>query len=246
MSKIFEALQHAHAERIGVIKGSEARHSVFPPAPKFAVVSDIPSFGLEAEMLMLRQNIASFLPDPEKNIIQFVGARERAGTSTLAREFCRVSAEKSGASILLVEANLGQYEQHQKFGVEPKSRLDQLLHSGKNLDQMVSRIGKSNLFLACLAAEPAPNSSKGRDLWAEVRKEFDLIVIDSSSVSSSVDGLALCSCVDGVVLVIEAEKTRSPVAKSAKDSILQSGGNLLGIVFNKRRYYIPEFIYKFL
>ena len=198
-------------------------------------------------MLVLRQNIASFLYDPDENIIQFMGACEGAGTSTLAREFSRVSADQSGQSVLLVEANLTQYEQHQKFGVEPKSSLDQLLHSDKTLDQMVSRIGKSNLFLACLVANPTLNSaSKASDLWVRLRKEFDLIVIDSPAVSTTVDGLALCSCVDGVVLVIEAEKTRSPVASSARDWILQSGGNLLGIVFNKRRYYIPEFIYKLL
>ena len=247
MSKIFEALQHAHAERIGVSKRSEARHAVMLPTRKLEVVSDIPSFGLEAEMLMLRQNIASFLYGPDENIIQFMGACEGAGTSTLAREFSRVSADQSGASVLLVEANLARYEQHQKFGLEPKSSLDQVLHSDKTLDQTVSRIGKSNLFLACLVAKPTQNSaSKARDLWVRLRKEFDLIVIDSPAVSTTVDGLALCSCVSGVVLVVEAEKTRSPVACNAKNCIIQSGGNLLGVVFNKRRYYIPEFIYKLL
>jgi len=29
-----------------------------------------------------------------------------------------------------------------------------------------------------------------------------------------------------------------------KKQILLNGGNILGVVFNKRRYYIPEFVYK--
>jgi Mrp family chromosome partitioning ATPase len=49
--------------------------------------------------------------------------------------------------------------------------------------------------------------------------------------------------VDGVVLVVEAEKTRWPVAETVRDKIKNSGGNILGIVLNKRRYYIPDWIY---
>jgi Mrp family chromosome partitioning ATPase len=50
--------------------------------------------------------------------------------------------------------------------------------------------------------------------------------------------------VDGVVLVLEAEKTRKPVAENLKNRILQNGGNILGMVFNNRRYHIPESVYK--
>jgi len=34
------------------------------------------------------------------------------------------------------------------------------------------------------------------------------------------------------------------VAENLKTKILNSGGNILGLVFNKRRYYIPGFLYK--
>ena len=48
---------------------------------------------------------------------------------------------------------------------------------------------------------------------------------------------------DGVVLVLEAEKTRWQVADKARESIENHGGKVLGVVLNKRRYYIPDFIY---
>ena len=57
-------------------------------------------------------------------------------------------------------------------------------------------------------------------------------------------GLAVSSQVDGVILVVEAERTRWPVAASVKESIERGGGRLLGVVFNKRRHYIPAFIYR--
>jgi Mrp family chromosome partitioning ATPase len=77
-----------------------------------------------------------------------------------------------------------------------------------------------------------------------LRQRFDLILIDSPPATTSSDGLAISSKVDGIVLVVEAEKTRWPVTENVKERITKSGGNILGIVLNKRKYYIPEFIYK--
>ena len=54
----------------------------------------------------------------------------------------------------------------------------------------------------------------------------------------------MVSMVDGVVLVVEAEKTRWPVALNVKEKTEQGGGRVLGVVFNKRKYYIPEWLYR--
>jgi Mrp family chromosome partitioning ATPase len=50
--------------------------------------------------------------------------------------------------------------------------------------------------------------------------------------------------VDGVLLVLEAGKTRRHVAIRAKKELEEAGGKLLGVVLNKRRYHIPERVYK--
>jgi len=79
-----------------------------------------------------------------------------------------------------------------------------------------------------------------------LKKEFDLVLIDSSPLTLSPDGLAIASKVDGVILVVEAEKTRWQTVKKVRDNIAIVGGNILGVALNKRRYYIPQFIYKYL
>ncbi|MGA7878754.1 MAG: hypothetical protein WCA08_24050 [Desulfoferrobacter sp.] len=77
-----------------------------------------------------------------------------------------------------------------------------------------------------------------------MRNRFSFIIIDSPPLADSPDGLAFAPHADGVILVLEAERTRSSVAESLKARISQVGGRIVGIVFNKRRYYIPPFIYK--
>ena len=87
-------------------------------------------------------------------------------------------------------------------------------------------------------------SPKIIDFWESLRQKYDLVFIDSSSASSSPDGIEIARRVDGVVLVVEAEKTRWQVVENLKEKIENSGGNILGMVFNKRRFYIPESIYR--
>ena len=83
-----------------------------------------------------------------------------------------------------------------------------------------------------------------KEFWEAAKEKFDLVLIDSAPASASPDGIGLSRFADGVVLVLEAEKTRKPVAENLKNRILQNGGNLLGMVFNNRRYHIPDFVYK--
>jgi Mrp family chromosome partitioning ATPase len=83
-------------------------------------------------------------------------------------------------------------------------------------------------------------------MWKTARERFSLILIDSSPASVTADSLAICETVNGVVLVIEAENTRSAVVQNVKKQILMREGNLLGIVFTKRKLHIPKFIYKYL
>jgi Mrp family chromosome partitioning ATPase len=50
--------------------------------------------------------------------------------------------------------------------------------------------------------------------------------------------------VDGVILVITYDKTRRQVAVRAKKDLEDAGANILGVVINRRKYYIPDWIYR--
>jgi Mrp family chromosome partitioning ATPase len=79
-----------------------------------------------------------------------------------------------------------------------------------------------------------------------IRQQFDLLVIDSTPITKSPDGLGIVPRTDGVILVVEAEKTKWTVVENTKQQIQNVGGNILGMVLNKRNYHIPNFIYRFL
>ena len=254
MSKIYEALQIAHEEQLAVVKEINEAPSISPtssgPLIKTPDTFAIQKLYTESELLTLAQNIAARLPKPDQNVIQFIGSRMGEGTSTLIREFALATAQHSSKPILLIEADFKQPCQNQAFAIEAKPPLDYVLKERKPLDGVISQVDNTNLFLGTLSykvlrslTERSYNDSE--DIWSSAREQFSLILIDSSPVSASTDSLAICKSVDGVVLVIEAEKTRSAVVQEVKNQILMREGNILGIVFTKRKFYIPKLVYRF-
>ena len=96
---------------------------------------------------------------------------------------------------------------------------------------------------ACNSSVSTPeifNSPTFSGFCQNLRTDFELVLIDSPPLTVSPDGLAVAGKVDGVILVVEAEKTRWQTVRRVKDNISRVGGNILGVVLNKRRYYIPQ------
>jgi Mrp family chromosome partitioning ATPase len=252
MSKIYDALQIAHGERLAATKEVNDAPIISSPPPLTGYSpSVLPRFYEESDLLALAQNIAARLPDPDQNVIQFIGSRMGEGTSTLIREFALTAAKHSNKPVLLVEADFHQPSQNQAFAIETKPPLELVLQEGRALDGVISQVEESNLFLASLSSKIQRSLTDrsffgSTDMWKTAREQFSLILIDSSPATVTADSLAICETVNGVVLVLEAEKTRSAVAQEVKRQILIREGNLLGIVFTKRKFHIPKFIYKFL
>ncbi len=245
MSKVYEALQHAYEDRHEVIKAIPIERS------QPVVISTLPVLMMEREVSQLQQRLSGLLPDPHHNIIQFMSCRNDEGVSTIVQEFARVLVEKKGKSVLLVDGDSEKMTQHYSLGITPKMALQQIMSNGGNLDQAITPVMHSRLFLAHLTGGTEEDIQhdgvdSSSDLWVHIRQKFDMIVIDAAPIDTSDKGLESCAAVDGVVMVVEAEKTRSYVLSNLKEQIVHNGGNLLGVVFNKQHHYIPKWLYNIL
>jgi Mrp family chromosome partitioning ATPase len=87
---------------------------------------------------------------------------------------------------------------------------------------------------------------KFEDIVKELREKFSLVLFDSPPLAESSDALIIVPVADGVIMVIEAEKTRWQVAESARERMAMQGANILGVILNRRRFHIPRFIYRLL
>jgi protein-tyrosine kinase len=243
MAKIYEALERAQRERMR----EEKR---FPdPAPEDPPQAPPePEIGMHREMALLYQRIDSLLDGSPKKVIQFIAARDGEGTSTVVREFARTSARLLGKSVFLFDADLAAALPSPAG--DPGGNGDG--RSSPDPEPVGTNVARNDpaSTAICLVPQDFNNARKHfyspniDSFWDALRQQYDLVLIDSPPFETSPDGIAISQRVDGVVIVLEAEKTRWPIAEQLKEQILSSGGNILGVVFNKRRYYIPDFIYK--
>lgn len=113
-------------------------------------------------------------------------------------------------------------------------------HSALRSNVVPSEHGRSHV----LRFHPPMNLSDCQSAFSDMRGQFDFTLLDSPPINMSPEGPALAPWVDGVLLVVRAGHTRWEVVRHAKEQIQLNGGKILGVVLNRRRYVIPDFLYR--
>ena len=240
MGMIYEALQHAYRNKTGANK--------LVTVPKHKSLVTRPQVSREEEMLCLYKNIDSLLPDVDKRVLQFIGSRQGEGTSTIVREFAKTAATTIGKSVLLLDADRARPSHHVHFNFYSPHGWQESIINKDLLWGCFHQVDRS-LFVgqSSNTATYTPeifDSPKFQSYQEKLWERFELILIDSPPLNMSPDGLAIAPRTTGVVVVVGAESTGWRVVRGTVSRIKNVGGNILGVVLNKRRYHIPEFIYR--
>jgi Mrp family chromosome partitioning ATPase len=252
MTRIFDALKKAEAAGQPSPAPSPLGATPRPVArPAGVVRTALPLLGVVPmdedvvrSMSSLRVNLEAALGSRTTRSIMFLGAQGGEGTSTIALQFAQAIARDTGARPLLVDC----HARRPAFAVEEGQRcavLERHLMSGS---PETSAVIASNLFVVPVppAARAAgmiqPNAL--REALDANAPGFDWVILDAPPVLDSPDAAALGAVADGVVLVLQAGRTKRPVLSRAADLLTKSGSRLLGSVLNRRVLEIPEFIYR--
>lgn len=85
------------------------------------------------------------------------------------------------------------------------------------------------------------------DALSGIRNQYEIAFVDLPPISTSTLAFSISSLLDGIILVIAAHQTRRESAKIAKAELEKYGGKkILGIILNKRQFFIPNFLYRHL
>ncbi|MEL7454792.1 MAG: hypothetical protein AAGJ50_15635, partial [Pseudomonadota bacterium] len=68
------------------------------------------------------------------------------------------------------------------------------------------------------------------DWWAHLRRSADWIIADAPCLARSGAGLAVAAQMDGVVLVVQSDRTPPEAIVSLREEVEDHGGHVLGIV----------------
>lgn len=171
------------------------------------------------------------------------------GVSSVSRDFACALIQSGQEKVLLVDANLRKPVLHDVFGLERRGGLVELLTGSASGPEVIKQTNFSGLFVITSgqpAEEPSRllNSSRLKEALAEWNREYSYVLFDSCPVLNYADAVILSHLVDGVVLVVQAGKTRWEVVRRAQDTLNNAKAVVLGVVLNRRQYVIPKLIYK--
>lgn len=150
--------------------------------------------------------------------------------------------------VLIVDINPRTQSLHKLYGTPNAPGLIQILRDEPGADDAIRETKYPNISILPFgdAGSVRPNLLRGNrlaNLMEELKNNYDYIIIDGHSVLASSDAAMVASKMDGIVIVIQCEKTKWEVVQTASEKIRIVGGKLLGTVLNRRKYYIPSFLY---
>jgi len=246
MGKTYEALEQAEKEYQASREApmAEPSPSGRPEPPKRA--SDHTATERYQD---LKTKILTRYPEGSIKTIMFVGTAHGDGASTTAINFATTLAQDCKLNVLLVDVNLRTPSLQEVFKIDKTSGLSDLLTNSGQMASPVQKVGPGNLYvLPCGRDHSGPvslfESSRFGQFLKKMRKRFHYVILDAPPVPAFSESRVICGKVDGVVLVVESGKTRHQVALRVKKELEEAGGKILGVVLNKRRFYIPGWIYK--
>jgi len=170
--------------------------------------------------------------------------RDLEGKTTVSTGIAVALARHAHAKVLLVDVNLRRPALAKLFGVSATSGLREFLQ-GASIEQVVQQTVEPRLSLLANAAAGsiAELLTKLPERLDALYGRFDYVVFDGDSTLTSSEAALLAQYVDGVVLVAECEQTKREILSLCKEKLARLGGKVLGVVLNKRQFYIPGALY---
>jgi polysaccharide biosynthesis transport protein len=151
-----------------------------------------------------------------------------------------LSLAQTGASVLIIDADMRRPRVHSIFGVDNHRGLSTILSNDMSEAEMLNLIiqqSESGLHLLPSGAIP-PNpaellgSEQMRRLISTLEQTFNHIIIDTPPIGSFTDGVLASTLVDGVLLVVHSGKTSRSVARRTRQILQDVGAKVFGVVLN--------------
>jgi Mrp family chromosome partitioning ATPase len=173
----------------------------------------------------------------------------RAGVSTVAYNIAVTADRAECGPVLFIDADINKLPGPDAVGEVPAVGLaDALSGAAQPLDCVKTVPYRGLSIVSGRGMRPHGVLTIDRHKFSEVineyKRHFTLVVIDIPSPTELNDSVSLAGQLDGVVLVLEAERSDGRVALRTKQQLVDANANLIGVVLNKRRQHIPGWIYR--
>lgn len=186
---------------------------------------------------VLRTNLQFMAVDQKLRSFLVTSATPEEGKSLTSANVATAFAQ-AGQRVVLVDADLRRPFIGKMFNITDRwIGLTSVIAGGVDLREALQESGVPGLQL--LPSGPIPpnpaeliGSNRMEALLHQLKDEFDLVVIDTPPVLAVTDACVLSPRVDGVLLVVRANKVGYPQVRRAKELLLGVKARILGVALD--------------
>jgi capsular exopolysaccharide synthesis family protein len=207
--------------------------------------AELPSEVAEA-FRMLQMNLRYGQPTPVRSVL-VTSSREREGKTTIAWNLS-CAAASAGLSVAIVEADMRRPTLAERYGLEAEPGLAEALRGEISVakalqpalvsSQGPSSNGHARPLHVLVAGHPPPDpwalmqSSVMARVLEVLKRDHDLMVIDTPPIPHVADAIAMLRRVDGVLVTASVNSTRGPEAGRLRHQLETLDARVLGVVAN--------------
>ncbi len=185
---------------------------------------------------ILKANIEFNQTDREANTYTLVSGGPAEGKSTTLNNLAYTYA-KAGARVLVVDADLRRPSQHRFFDVDNSVGLAEYIQHKVELEAIIKPTKLENLSFIPSGKLPQDdagvlNSPRMGSLISQLKKQYDIVFLDSPPILGVSDASLLVSEVDNTIMVVQHRRFPRGMLLRVKQTVAHVGGNLIGVVLN--------------
>ncbi|GGG76392.1 CpsD/CapB family tyrosine-protein kinase [Paenibacillus radicis (ex Gao et al. 2016)] len=201
------------------------------------IVSANPMSPFAESYRVLRTNIQFSSVDTQFQVLMVASAQAGEGKTTVISNLAAAYAQE-GKRVLLIDMDLRKPSLHYFFSQTNHKGLTSLLTGQLTTQDVVIQTQVPNLSL--ITAGPTPphpaemlSSQKMSQLMEELRRDYDIILVDTPPILAVTDGLLASVLCDGVILVVQASVVKKALVLKAKERLEHVQARIVGTVLNQ-------------
>lgn len=185
----------------------------------------------------LKDSIVS-LNDENMKIVMITAPTEEEGQAALAANLA-VIMSKSGYNTLIIDCNIENSILDKVFEIKSVIGLTDFVLKDQSLDNILQNTELDNLKVIITGSQDIDiiGNKKIQVLLEECKKKFDYIIINGPSTLKGSGAQVLAKYCDGVVLVVEHEKTELEDIRKVQVKLEKFKEKILGVALNKYNTY---------
>ncbi len=230
------------------------------------VLADNPKSSFAEAIKSIKTNLVFSSVDKDMKVILVTSPEPGDGKSFIVANLATAFAQDE-KKVLVIDGDMRRGRQHEIFNLPNNTTegySNYILKYKKTNDNSMLDFVRSEIFIketnmpnvSLLPAGPTPpnpleliSSENNKRLIKDLRKEFDIIIIDCPPALGLSDTLVMSKYSDANVVCISSDKTKTDQLESVKKSFEKVNSKINGIVINRAKakgssyssYYTKEY-----